>query len=272
LSRESIQRFGRRTSDGLGEAIQHMKKHWSELTLFLRVPGAPMDNNIRERALKKVISHRKNALFFKTLNGARVGDIHMSLIHTAELNGEKPWEYLVALLRHAGEAAEAPGEWTTRVKVLTEGDGGPLPQGVHGERERQPHARQRLRRRSFLGQGEAAVRRLRGRTLALQQPVDLVPRARLLGGELNPALPPRGFHCQGQVQDELRQGREQFLLSDFHRRRLVGRRRVDNGCALPRVQVDLGPAHTARHPGHHQQQAESTPDATHVLLLNSFVG
>jgi transposase len=98
-------------NSGLGDAIKHMKKHWSELTLFLRVPGAPLDNNICERALKKVILHRKNALFFKTLNGARVGDLYMSLIHTAELNGENPWEYLVALQRHAGKVAEAPSEW-----------------------------------------------------------------------------------------------------------------------------------------------------------------
>ena len=77
-------------NSGLGEAIKHMKKHWAELTLFLRVPGAPMDNNICERALKKVILHRKNALFFKTLNGARVGDIYMSLIHTAKRTEKSP--------------------------------------------------------------------------------------------------------------------------------------------------------------------------------------
>ena len=114
LERWMQRQFEERTvepNSGLGEAIKHMKKHWAKLTLFLRVPGAPMDNNICERALKKVILHRKNALFFKTLNGARVGDIYMSLIHTAELNGEKPWEYLVALLRHAENVAEAPGEW-----------------------------------------------------------------------------------------------------------------------------------------------------------------
>ena len=98
-------------NSGLGGAIKHMKKHWSELTLFLRVPGAPLDNNICERALKKVVLHRKNALFFKTLNGARVGDLYMSLIHTSELNGENPWEYLVALQRHARKVAEAPSEW-----------------------------------------------------------------------------------------------------------------------------------------------------------------
>jgi len=67
-------------NSGLGEAIAYMRKHWNELTLFLRAPGAPLDNNICERILKKAILHRKNAYFFKTLNGARVGDLFMSLI------------------------------------------------------------------------------------------------------------------------------------------------------------------------------------------------
>jgi hypothetical protein len=95
----------------LGEAIRYMLKHWSELTLFLREPGAPLDNNICERALKKVILHRKNALFYKTLNGAHVGDVFMSLIHSAEINGAQPFDYLVALLRHHEQVAEAPAEW-----------------------------------------------------------------------------------------------------------------------------------------------------------------
>jgi len=56
------------------------------LTRFLSVPGAPLDNNIAERALKMAILHRKNSLSFKTLHGARIGDVHMSLIHTCELN------------------------------------------------------------------------------------------------------------------------------------------------------------------------------------------
>jgi transposase len=95
----------------LGEAILYMQKHWSKLTLFLRMPGAPLDNNICERALKKTILHRKNALFYKTLNGAKVGDIFMSLIHTAELNRVAPFDYLVALLRHPAEADASPADW-----------------------------------------------------------------------------------------------------------------------------------------------------------------
>jgi transposase len=98
-------------NSGLGEAMRYMLKHWSELTLFLREPGAPLDNNICERALKKAILHRKNALFYKTLNGAHVGDVFMSLIHSAEMNGTKAFDYLVALLRHHEQVEDAPADW-----------------------------------------------------------------------------------------------------------------------------------------------------------------
>jgi transposase len=98
-------------NSSLGAAILYMQKRWSELTLFLRVPGAPLDNNTCERALKKVILHRKNALFYRTLAGAHVGDVFMSLIHTAELNHVAPFDYLVALQRHAAELAANPAAW-----------------------------------------------------------------------------------------------------------------------------------------------------------------
>jgi transposase len=98
-------------NSGLGEAIAYTIKHWHELTQFLRVASAPLDNNIVERALKLVILHRKNALFFKTLNGAHAADTLMSLIHTAQLNGADPFHYLVALLRHNAELRAAPAQW-----------------------------------------------------------------------------------------------------------------------------------------------------------------
>ena len=96
---------------GLGTAIGYLRKHWEPLTRFLHVPGAPLDNNVCERALNKAILHRKNALFYKTLNGAHVGDVFMSIIHTAELNGVEPFDYLVALLRHHREVERAPADW-----------------------------------------------------------------------------------------------------------------------------------------------------------------
>jgi len=98
-------------NSSLGKAIRYMLRHWMPLTLFLREPGAPIDNNIVERILKKAILHRRNSLFYRTLNGARVGDLFMSLIHTCELNGANPFDYLTELQRHAEELAAHPSEW-----------------------------------------------------------------------------------------------------------------------------------------------------------------
>jgi transposase len=110
LKRQSEERLVEPNS-GLGKAINYLRNHWDKLTLFLRQPGAPLDNNICERALKKAILHRKNALFYKTCNGAAVGDLYMSLIHTCELNAANPFNYLTELQRHAKEVAEAPAQW-----------------------------------------------------------------------------------------------------------------------------------------------------------------
>lgn len=98
-------------NSSLGGAISYTQNHWHELTLFLREPGAPLDNNVCERGLKRPILHRKNSLFYKTLNGARVGDVFMSLIHTAEVNDVNAFDYLVALLRHAREVERDPAAW-----------------------------------------------------------------------------------------------------------------------------------------------------------------
>lgn len=98
-------------NSGLGQAIAYLINHWTPLTLFLRQPGAPLDNNICERALKKAILHRKNALFYKTSNGAHVGDLFMSLIHTCELEGANPFDYLTELQRHADALLANPTAW-----------------------------------------------------------------------------------------------------------------------------------------------------------------
>jgi transposase len=70
-----------------------------------------LDNNVCERAFKKAILHRKNSYFYKTPNGARVGDLFVSLIHTCELNGVNPFDYLTELQRHANELASHPDRW-----------------------------------------------------------------------------------------------------------------------------------------------------------------
>src|SRR5947209_5031977 len=95
----------------LGQSHLLFTESLAEADAFLRQAGAPLDNNIVERALKKAILNRKNALFYKTLNGAGVGDLFMSLIHTCELNGANPFDYLTELQRHAEELKLRPSEW-----------------------------------------------------------------------------------------------------------------------------------------------------------------
>jgi transposase len=98
-------------NSALGGAVSYLLKHWQKLTLFLRMAGAPLDNNLCERALKKAILHRKNALFYKTCHGAHVGDVFMSLIYTCQLCGAKAFDYLTELDRHAEELSANPQDW-----------------------------------------------------------------------------------------------------------------------------------------------------------------
>ncbi len=98
-------------NSGLGKAFTYMFKHWEPLTLFLRVPGAPLDNNICEQALKMAIRHRRNSLFYRTLHGAYIGDLFMSLIHTCRLSNINPLQYLVALQKYSREVFKNPQDW-----------------------------------------------------------------------------------------------------------------------------------------------------------------
>lgn len=98
-------------NSGMGQAISYMLKRWDRFTLFLRIPGAPLDNNICERALKMAIRHRKNSLFYRTERGAFVGDLFMTLIHTCNLMGVNAFDYLTTLLRHPEELAKDPSRW-----------------------------------------------------------------------------------------------------------------------------------------------------------------
>jgi len=98
-------------NSGMGKAIAYMLRHWEPLTLFLRVEKAPLDNNVCERALKLAIQHRKNAYFYKTANGAHVGDLFMSIIHTCRLNNVNPFDYLVTLQKNCQDVLKNPHRW-----------------------------------------------------------------------------------------------------------------------------------------------------------------
>ena len=95
----------------IGKSINYLREHWRELTCFMRVAGAPLDNNICERKIKTSIRHRKNSLFYKTENGALVGDIMMSLIQTCLNMKVNPFDYLTAIGRKSCDVFKAPDKW-----------------------------------------------------------------------------------------------------------------------------------------------------------------
>lgn len=98
-------------NSSLGQAFGYMQGNWANLTRFVEVAGAPLDNNVAERVLKRVVLHRKNAYFFRNEHGADVSDILMSLIETCRLGNIPVFEYLVAVVR-AGRAVRAsPRDW-----------------------------------------------------------------------------------------------------------------------------------------------------------------
>lgn len=98
-------------NSALGRAISYFLKHFECLTTFCRVPGANIDNNLVEMVLKLVALGRKNAYFYKTLAGAKVGDVATSLIATCELNGVNVFDYLVALQQNRWSVSQHPERW-----------------------------------------------------------------------------------------------------------------------------------------------------------------
>ena len=98
-------------NSALGKAIAYMQTHWETLTRFLSVVGAPLDNNLVERALKLFIRQRKNSLFYKTEYSASIASVLTSLIATCIYAGVNGLDYLVALQEHRAEVFADPSAW-----------------------------------------------------------------------------------------------------------------------------------------------------------------
>ena len=98
-------------NSALGQAISYMQSHWTTLTRFLWVPGAPLDNNLAERVLKLFIRQRHNSLFYKTQYSAYIASVLTSLIVTCIYAGINVLDYLVALQEHRAEVFADPAAW-----------------------------------------------------------------------------------------------------------------------------------------------------------------
>ncbi|MEE8307448.1 MAG: IS66 family transposase, partial [Gammaproteobacteria bacterium] len=98
-------------NSSLGKAFTYMLSHWQTLTQFLRVPGAPLDNNTAERALKLIIRQRKNSLFYHNDFSAYVGSLLTSLIATCIQAGVNAMDYFVALQDNRAAVFANPANW-----------------------------------------------------------------------------------------------------------------------------------------------------------------
>jgi hypothetical protein len=96
---------------GFGKAVGYFLDHYEGLTQFCKAAGAPLDNNLAERILKRAVLNRKNSYFYKTEHGAQIGDIIMSLVQTCAVSHINAFDYLLALLRNARAVRAAPTQW-----------------------------------------------------------------------------------------------------------------------------------------------------------------
>src|SRR4029453_4706811 len=98
-------------NSSVGKAIAYLLDHWETLTRIVQVPGAPLDNNVAERALKLCIRQRKNSLFYATEHSAYIASLLTSIIATCVQAGVNALEYLVAVQEHRQEVQSNPSAW-----------------------------------------------------------------------------------------------------------------------------------------------------------------
>jgi transposase len=82
----------------MAEAVNYALGHWEELNVFLSDGAVPIDNNISEREMKRVVLNRKNSLFVGNARGGRTAAILASLTSTCRRHDVDPQLYLTQLL------------------------------------------------------------------------------------------------------------------------------------------------------------------------------
>lgn len=104
----------------MAEAISYALSQWAELTVFCSDGAVPIDNNVSEREMKRVVLNRKNSLFVGNARGGRTAAVLASLTSTCRRHEVDPQVYLTQLLVNLpavrmSELAEwLPDEWKRR--------------------------------------------------------------------------------------------------------------------------------------------------------------
>jgi hypothetical protein len=82
----------------MAEAVNYALGQWSELTVFCADGAVPVDNNVSEHEMKRVVLNRKNSLFVGKPRGGRMAAILASLSSTCRRHDIDPQLYLTQLL------------------------------------------------------------------------------------------------------------------------------------------------------------------------------
>ena len=82
----------------MAEAVNYTLGQWEELAVFTRDGAVPIDNNVSEREMKRVVLNRKNSLFVGNPRGGRTAAILASLTSSCRRHEMDPQLYFMQLL------------------------------------------------------------------------------------------------------------------------------------------------------------------------------
>jgi transposase len=82
----------------IGEAVHYARAQWTALTRYVADGDLAIDNNLSERALRRVVTGRKNWLFCGSDEGGHRAAILYSLVATCKEHRIDPWAYLSDVL------------------------------------------------------------------------------------------------------------------------------------------------------------------------------
>jgi len=82
----------------MAEAVNYTLNQWNELNVFAGDGAVPIDNNVSERDVKRIVLNRKNSLFVGNERGGRTAAILSSITSTCKRHAIDPQRYLTQLL------------------------------------------------------------------------------------------------------------------------------------------------------------------------------
>ena len=104
----------------MAEALNYVLNQWAELNVFCSDGAVPIDNNVSEREMKRIVLNRKNSLFVGNARGGRTAAILASLTSTCRRHDLDPHLYLTQLLMNLPQAKMPdlpnwlPDQWKLR--------------------------------------------------------------------------------------------------------------------------------------------------------------